>query len=86
MTQITIDLNLETAEQIKRLADGHGVPLEEEARNILTQAAKKNDHPIPPKEKLDLDEWRRRLDEFRESIGPIKSDSAQDIRELRDSR
>ncbi len=31
-------------------------------------------------------EWKRRLDEFRKEIGPIQSDSAEDIRELRDSR
>ncbi|RJP18228.1 MAG: hypothetical protein C4527_29435 [Candidatus Omnitrophota bacterium] len=37
MPQITIDLNSETAQRIKQLADSHGVPIDEEVRNILSQ-------------------------------------------------
>ena len=86
MAQITIDINDETVQQIKQMADTHGVPVEEEVRNILLQAAAQNEHPISSSKKLDFNEWKRRLDEFSERIGPIQSDSTQDIRELRDSR
>ena len=60
MPRITIDLNSETARQIKHLADSHGVPIDEEVRNILLQAVNQKGNAVQPE--TDKQEARKRFE------------------------
>lgn len=85
MPQITIDIQDETLHRIRRLAASHGLPFEEEAKNLLDQAAERID-ALPQENCGNLNEWRAQLETFRKKVGPIQSDSTEDIREMRDNR
>jgi len=69
---------------LKQRAGEEGVTIEDKVRTILTQNV--NPFLVHPEDGYDFEEWKRRLDEFREKIGPIQSDSTEHIREMRDSR
>ncbi len=61
-------------ERIKKAAEKEGKSLSQTAREALAQKFK------PSKEEI----WAE-IDRFRESIGPVSSDSTKDIRQWRDN-
>ena len=65
-------------DHLNNVAEQYGLSIEE------------NDHPfdesIHQRRKLSHEEFVRKANEISRRIGPVKSDSADDIRELRNSR
>jgi plasmid stability protein len=77
--QLTVrKIDDEIIRRLKIRAAERGRSAEAEHREILKQAL------LP--EKKNVDEWLRRARELRERIGPIKTDSTDIIREMRDRR
>jgi len=70
--------------RIGTVAEEFGVAIDPKTRQAIeeaTQRRKRNQEELTRKT-----DWKHRLEAFREQVGPIQSDSALDIRELRDSR
>jgi plasmid stability protein len=68
------DIDAKTYERMKQTARKRGKSLAQTAREALTKQF------APSKEEV----WAE-IDRFRESIGPVSSDSTADIREWRDN-
>ncbi|MEW6238334.1 MAG: hypothetical protein AB1656_23360 [Candidatus Omnitrophota bacterium] len=66
------------------VAEEYGVSIDPQTRQAIEEAARKRKRSV--KEFIRKADWKHRLEDFREQVGPIQSDSALDIRELRDSR
>ena len=71
-------------QDLETFAEQHGYQIEEE--NGLFSSNLNSVDSDEDEECDDFDKWKRRLEAFRKKIGPIQSDSTDDIRELRDSR
>lgn len=81
------DVNDETISAIKKQADLNGKTVEETAKDWLCNNVYENKRNLPVEEKKKkLENWKKRLKEIREKIGPVQSDSSDHIREMRDSR
>ncbi len=85
MTEITV--RFQTDEQIidpdffnslNHLAEKYGLRVKENTQSMID--------PVDKRQKLSHEEFVRKADEISRRIGPVKSDSTDDIRELRDSR
>ena len=80
MGQLTVrKIDDELIRRLKIRAAERGRSAEAEHREILKQA-------LLPEKKMDVEEWLRHARELRERIGPIKTDSTEIIRKMRDSR
>jgi antitoxin FitA len=78
--QLTVrKIDDEIVRRLKIRAAERGRSAEAEHREILKQA-------LLPEKKKNVDEWLRLARELRERIGPIKTDSTDIIREMRDRR
>jgi plasmid stability protein len=78
--QLTVrKIDDEIIRRLKIRAAERGRSAEAEHREILKQA-------LLPEKKKNVDEWLRLARELRERIGPIKTDSTDIIREMRDRR
>ncbi len=81
------DIDDNVIEGLKRQAESHQRTVDEEAKDILTKNMASTRTEIDPEErKRRFEDWKKRLDEMREKIGPVQSDSTEHIREMRDSR
>ncbi len=72
------DIDEEIVQRLKHRAIFHGVTVEEEAKDILTQTI--------GYKRLSREEFIQKATELREMAGPQKTDSIDLIREDRDSR
>ena len=77
--QLTVrKIDDEIIRRLKVRAAEHGRSAEAEHREILKEALLAK--------KVDVEEWLRRARELRERIGPVRTDSTEIIRRMRDSR
>jgi len=79
MTNITIELNDETYENLTRQAVQKGLTAEEELQRILAE----NLEPAP-KKRLSREEFLQWAREFKKEVGPQQTDSTDIIRDLRE--
>lgn len=80
MGQLTVrKVDDEIIPRLKIRAAEHGRSAEAEHREILKQT-------LLPDRKADVEEWLRLATEVRERTGPMAGDSADIIREMRDTR
>ena len=63
---------------LNTMAQQFGLHIEENAQQVID--------PTPQRRKLNHEEFVRKAEEISRRIGPVKSDSTDDIRELRNSR
>ena len=85
MTEITVRFRTDQNQidpaffdNLDRVAQQFGLHVEENTQPVFK--------PIPQRRKLSHEEFVRKADEISQRIGPVKSNSADDIRELRNSR
>lgn len=85
MSELTIHLQIpnpticpEFLNRLETIAEEYGVSIDDQTRQIIEETAQKRQHCV--------EEFLRKADAIAEEIGSVSSDSADDIRILRDSR